>query len=143
MQSAEPFMNFLKKKAFEEFKIDKLIDDKVNYCYPDDMVLHKTPVTPWGDGKVLPQALNSSAQEFTNGGPGGSLSRAKGNKGLMNFFNKEHHEQVINTYGGFSTGMHELKKAKKHGNKTQDQPDVYSTLFDDENDSRGANQTGG
>jgi hypothetical protein len=136
-------MSYLKKKAFEEFKIDKLIEEKTNQRCSEELILHKTPVTPWGDGKVIPQSLNSSLQDAKYGGPGGSLSRVKGNKGLMNFFNKDHHEQVINTYGGFSTGMQELKKVKKNGNKPHDQSDEYTTLYDDENDSRGVNMAGG
>lgn len=136
-------MSFLKKKTFSEFKVEQLIAEKANQRSSEDVTVQKTPVTPWMDAKVLPQPPIASAKNQQLNGESGGLSRAKGNRGLMNFFNKDHHEQVINTYGGFSTGMHELNKAKKQVNKTQGQSEIYTSLYEDENDSRGANHASG
>lgn len=125
------FSEFLKKKAFEEFGLDKLMDEKHKRANEQEVSLHKTPVGPWGDGRSNTAKGKVLGSELQSNKAQAEVSMPKPAGGLGNFFNKEHHTNVISKFGGFTTGGDELRRLKKEGNATQNQNQEYRTLYDE------------
>lgn len=136
-------MDFLKKKTFEEFKNEGIFVTGGKSGASEDVFFHKTPVTPWGDGKAFVQPDVGTAGDKTFGGSGANFSKPKVQKGLGTYFSKEHNEEVIGKYGGFTSGMEELRKAHKQAGKTQNLEGEYRVLYGDSDGKQKANQAGG
>ena len=127
-----PFMEFLKKKTFEEFRGNQLLENSIKTAQEQEVIVQKTPVGPWGDGRGNGNAQHQTASESRWGPAPQDQARQNGNKGLAGFFSKEHHTNVINKYGGFSSGMDELKKVRRDAAATQMAPDQeYKPLYED------------
>lgn len=117
-----PFPEFLKKKTFEEFRVNHLLEQSKSMNEPE-VLTHKTPVGPWaGNAASAKTVFSENPNEIEQ-------SRRKAvNTGSL--FNREHHSNVIGKYGGFSTGTDELRRAKQAALIKDSRPE-YQTLYED------------
>jgi hypothetical protein len=136
-----PFPEFLKKKAFEEFGLDRFQDDRTKRTNEQEITIHKTPVGPWGDGRQFMNPDKALPSDHQVGNQQMEVSRKKPGQGLGNFFSKEHHSNVINKFGGFTTAGDEFRRLKKEGQMTQGPTDDFRPLYEEPQGQRAPRAT--